>query len=44
MNSKQGVLSYRIEREPTSQNLTVLSGLALYLDLAAGSGLVDSVR
>jgi hypothetical protein len=44
MSNKQGVLSYRTEREPTSQNLTSLSGLAPYLDLAAGSGLVDSIR
>ena len=44
MNYKQGVLSYRIEREPTSQNLTALSGLAAYLDLAVGSGLVNSIR
>ena len=44
MNYKQGVLSYRIECEPTSQNLTALSGLAPYLDLAIGSGLVDSIR
>jgi hypothetical protein len=44
MTSKQGVLSYRMEREPTSQNLTALSGLAPYLDLAVGSGLVDSIR
>jgi Transposase DDE domain group 1 len=44
MSSKQGVLSYRTEREPTSQNLTALSGLAPYLDLAVGSGLVDSIR
>ena len=44
MSNKQGVLSYRIESEPTSQNLTALSGLAPYLDLAVGSGLVDSLR
>lgn len=44
MSNKQGVLSYRIEREPTSQNLTALSGLAAYLDLAVGSGLVNSIR
>ena len=44
MSNKQGVLSYRTEREPTSQNLTALSGLAPYLDLAVGSGLVDSIR
>lgn len=44
MSNKQGVLSYRTEREPTSQNLTALSGLAPYLDLAVGSGLVYSIR
>jgi len=42
--SKQGILSYRTEAEATSQNLTALSGLAGYLDLAVGSGLVDSIR
>ncbi len=42
--SKQGVLSYRTDAESTSQNLTALSGLAGYLDLAVGSGLVDSIR
>jgi len=36
MSDKQGVFSYRIEGEPTSQNLTALSGLGLYLELAAG--------
>jgi hypothetical protein len=44
MNCKQGVLSYRTEREPTSWNLSALSGLGPYLDLAAGSGLLDSIR
>lgn len=44
MSNKQGVLSYRAEREQTSQNLTALSGLAPYLDLMAGSGLVESIR
>lgn len=44
MSNKQGILSYRTEREPTSQNLTALSGLAPYLDLAVGSGLVSSIR
>ena len=42
--SKQGILSYRTEAEWTSQNLTSLSGLGVYLDLAVGSGLVDSLR
>ena len=42
--SKQGVLSYRIESEPASQNLTALTGLGAYLELAVGSGLVDSIR
>jgi hypothetical protein len=44
MRSKQGVLSYRVECEPASQDLTALSGLAPFLDLAVGSGLVDAVR
>jgi len=41
---KQGVLSYRAEGEHASQNLTGLSGLAPYMDLIAGSGLMGSVR
>jgi hypothetical protein len=41
---KQGVLSYRTEGEQTSQNLTALSGLAPYLDLMVGSGLLESMR
>jgi hypothetical protein len=44
MSDKQGVLSYRIENEPTSQNLTALAGLAPYMDLACASGLVESIR
>jgi len=44
MSEKQGVLSYRTEGEQTSQNLTALSGLAPYLDLMAGSGVLDSMR
>lgn len=44
MSSKQGVLPYRIGSEPTSHNLTALAGLAPYLDLAAGSGLLGSMR
>jgi Transposase DDE domain group 1 len=43
MSEKQGILSYRVESEQTSQNLTALSGLAPYLDLMVGSGLVGSV-
>lgn len=42
--SKQGVLSYRIESESSSQHLTSLAGLGPFLDLAAGCGLVDSLR
>lgn len=42
--SKQGILSYRTEGEQTSQNLTALSGLAPYLELMVGSGLVESIR
>jgi len=44
MSNKQGVLSYRIESEPTSHNLTALAGLAPYMDLACASGLVESIR
>ena len=44
MSNKQGVLSYRMESEPTSQNLTGLAGLAPYMDLACASGLVESIR
>jgi hypothetical protein len=42
--SKQGILSYRMEGEQTSEDLTSLSGLAPYLELMVGSGLVESVR
>jgi len=42
--SKQGVLSYRTERERTSLNLTALSGLGPYLELLVGSGLLECVR
>ncbi len=41
--SKQGVLSYRMERESASTDLTGFAGLAPYLDLACGSGLVSSI-
>lgn len=41
---KQGILSYRIEQESASTNLTALSGLAPYLDLMCGSGLIASMR
>jgi hypothetical protein len=41
--SKQGILSYRMECEPTSGGLTGLSGLAPYLDLMCASGLVGSI-
>ncbi len=41
--SKQGVLSYRIEQESANPNLTGLSGLTPYLDLACASGLVSSI-
>ena len=42
--SKQGILSYRVERELTSQNLTALSGLAPYVELMVGCGLLESIR
>jgi hypothetical protein len=44
MSEKQGVLSYRVEGELTSQNLTGLSGLSPYLELMVGSGVLESVR
>jgi len=44
MSEKQGVLSYRVEGEQTSQDLTSLSGLAPYVDLMVGSGLLESIR
>jgi hypothetical protein len=42
--SKQGVLSYRIEGDPTRTDLTGVSGLAPFMDLACASGLVESIR
>jgi len=42
-NSKQGILSYRIERDSANPNLTALAGLAPYLDMAWASGLVGSI-
>ena len=42
--SKQGILSYRVEGELTSQNLTALSGLAPYMDVMVGCGLLESIR
>lgn len=44
MSSKQGVLSYRIEGEPTRTDLTGLAGLAPHMDLACASGLLESIR
>jgi hypothetical protein len=41
--SKQGVLSYRMECERTSQNLTGLSGLGPFVELAVASGLMESI-
>lgn len=42
--NKQGILSYRMEAEHSSRNLTALSGLAPFLDLAVASGLQESIR
>jgi len=41
---KQGILSYRMEGERTSQNLTGMSGLGPFVELAIASGLMDSIR
>lgn len=40
---KQGVLSYRTEGERTRENLTGLSGLAVYVDLIVASGVLKSL-
>lgn len=40
----QGVLPFRYEKEPTSSGMTALAGLPPYLELAAVSGLTDSIR
>ena len=42
--NRQGVLSYRIEGEASRTDLTGLSGLASFMELAYASGLVDSIR
>src|SRR3990172_512899 len=42
--SKQGILSYRMEQESANRNLTGLAGLAPYLDLACASGMVSSIN
>lgn len=43
MSSRQGVLSYRIEGEPTRADLTGVSGLGPFMDLACASGLLESI-
>ncbi len=40
----QGVLPFRYESEPTASGMTALAGLPPYLELAAVSGLTDSIR
>jgi len=40
----QGVLLFRYECEPTDSGMTALAGLPPYLELAAVSGLTDSIR
>ena len=42
--SKQGILSYRMEQESASRNLTGLAGLAPYLDLTCASDLWGSIH
>lgn len=44
MSNKQGVLSYRIEGESARADMTGLSGLASFIDLACASDVVDSLR
>jgi hypothetical protein len=41
--SRQAILSYRMEGEPTRADLTGVSGLAPYLDLVCASGLAGSI-
>ena len=40
----QGILPFRYECEPTASGMTALAGLPTYLELAAVSGLTDSIR
>jgi len=40
----QGVLPFRYESGPTASGMTALAGLPPYLELAAVSGLTDSIR
>jgi len=40
----QGVLPFRYEAEPTNSGMTALAGLPAYLELAAVSGLIKSIR
>ena len=42
--TKQGVLPFRYECEPTASGMTALGGLPPYLELAVVSGLTDSIR
>lgn len=42
--SRQGILSYRIEGEPTRSDLTGVCGLGPFMDLACASGLLESIR
>lgn len=42
--SKQAILSYRMEGEPTRADLTGLSGLAPYLDLVCASGVIGAIE
>ncbi len=40
----QGILPFRYENEPTASGMTALAGLPPYLELAAVSGLTESIR
>lgn len=40
----QGVLSFQYEVDSSSNGMTALAGLPPYIDLAAASGLIDSLR
>jgi len=40
----QGMLPFQYEAEPSSTGMTALAGLPVYVELAAASGLIDSIR
>jgi hypothetical protein len=41
---KQGVLTFRYEKEPAASGMTALAGLPAYLEMAIVAGLTDSIQ